>query len=267
MFLPIPNPIAFTIFGFDVRWYGVCLTIGIFLGILLTYKRAPGFQLDPEKVIDVLLVSIPAGIIGARLYYVIFNWEYYSKDLWQILNYRAGGLAIHGALIFGITAAIIMCRIWKIPISKILDLAAPGIAFAQSIGRWGNYFNGEAHGIPTTLPWAIQVNGQMVHPTFLYESLWCFALGVLLIQLSKQRKFNGQIFLIYGMLYSIERFFVEGLRTDSLMVGNTLRTAQIASVLILTAFSITYLIVRKRHGKIIPGGEKEKHVEIEENNP
>lgn len=253
MFLPIPDPVAFTVFGLEVRWYGICLTAGIFLGILLMYKRAPSFQLNGEKVIDVLLLSIPAGIIGARLYYVAFNWDYYGSYPSQILNYRAGGLAIHGSLLFGIGAALLAARIWKLPINKLLDLAAPSLAFAQAIGRWGNYFNGEAHGGPTNLPWAIEIKGQMVHPTFLYESLWCLMLGIFLLILSRRQKFGGQIFLIYGALYSLERFFVEGLRTDSLMIGNIFRTAQVVSAVIFIAFTITYLMLWQRNKKMRTG--------------
>lgn len=246
MFLSTPNPVAFTVFGLDIRWYGICITVGVLLGIILIYKRAPSYRLNAEKIIDVLLISIPAGMVGARLYYVMFHWDNYAGDLGKILNFRTGGLAIHGSLIFGITAAVICCHVWKLPITKLLDLAAPSIAFAQAIGRWGNYFNQEAHGGPTSLPWAIEVNGQMVHPTFLYESLWCLIVGILLLLFARRQKFSGQIFLLYGILYSAERFLVEGLRTDSLMIGGILRTAQVVSVIVFVTFTALYFVLRSR---------------------
>ncbi len=129
---------------------------------------------------------------------------------------------------------------------NLFDLVAPAIALAQSIGRWGNYFNQEAHGGPTNLPWAISVDGQMVHPTFLYESIWCFLLFLLLLYVDNNRKFQGQTFLLYGMLYSVERFLVEALRTDSLMIG-PFKQAQVLSALVFIVFLIAYLVMRRRN--------------------
>lgn len=242
MSLPTPNPVAFTLLGIDIRWYGVLITLGMLLGIILAFKRAPLHKIEPERVIDVLLVCIPLGIIGARLYYVAFHWEDYGQDLMRILNFRSGGLAIHGALILGIIGALICCYIWNIKPLNLFDLLAPSIVLAQAIGRWGNFFNQEAHGGPTDLPWAIEVNGEMVHPTFLYESLWCFLVFFVLLLIARHRKFQGQIFLLYGILYSLERFFVEGLRTDSLMIGDTLKAAQVVSASIFVIFIILYII-------------------------
>ena len=217
--MPIPNPVAFTVFGIEVRWYGVLIALGMVLATLLTYKRAPRHGLEPDRVLDFILICIPVGIIGARLYYVVFNWSMYEGDFLKLINLRLGGLAIHGGLIFGIAAAVILCAVWKIRPLNVMDLAVPGVALAQAIGRWGNYFNSEAHGGPTDLPWAVMVNGQTYHPTFLYESIWCFLLFLFLIYMDNHRRFEGQIFLLYGILYSVERFFVEALRTDSLMIG------------------------------------------------
>ena len=165
----------------------------------------------------------------------------------KIIDVTQGGLAIHGGLFFGITMAAILCKIWKINIWDFLDLAVPSIALGQAIGRWGNYANGEAHGGPTDLPWAIQVDGQMVHPTFLYESIWCFLLFVFLIKISKNRRFSGQILCLYGILYSIERFFVEGLRTDSLTFFG-LRTAQLVSVGIIVGCLLIYCVKNRKSG-------------------
>ena len=161
------------------------------------------------------------------------------------MNIRLGGLAIHGGLIFGLGAAAILCVIWKIRPLNAMDLAAPCIAIAQSIGRWGNYFNSEAHGGPTDLPWGVEINGMTYHPTFLYESIWCFMLFFFLIYVDNRRKFEGQTILLYGILYSVERFFVEGLRTDSLMIG-PFRQAQLLSLTVIIICTAFYLILRKK---------------------
>ena len=246
--MPIPNPVAFTVFGIEVRWYGVLIALGMVLATLLTYKRAPRHGLEPDRVLDFILICIPVGIIGARLYYVVFNWSMYEGDFLKIINLRLGGLAIHGGLIFGIAAAVILCAVWKIRPLNIMDLAVPGVALAQAIGRWGNYFNSEAHGGPTELPWAVTVNGQTYHPTFLYESIWCFLLFLFLIYMDNHRRFEGQIFLLYGILYSVERFFVEALRTDSLLIG-PFKQAQVLSLSVIIVFTIAYVILYKHWKK------------------
>jgi phosphatidylglycerol:prolipoprotein diacylglycerol transferase len=248
MFLPTPNPIAFTLLGLEIRWYGIFIAIGILLGLYIGYKRAPGHGIPQEKVIDLALIGIPAGIIGARLYYVLFNWDYYANDFYKIIDVRSGGLAIHGGLILGLLAVALGCRIWNIQPLSILDLAAPSIALAQSIGRWGNYFNQEAYGSPTDLPWAIEINGNMVHPTFLYESIWCFIIFIVLIIVDRHYYYNGRIFLLYGILYSFERFFVEHLRTDSLMWGD-FKVAQIVSALVFILFLVIYIILARKHSR------------------
>lgn len=240
-----PNPIAFNIFGLDVMWYGILIAAGMVVAVSIIYHRAPRHKIEPDKMIDFVLICIPAGIIGARLYYVIFNWDEYAWNFMKILNLRGGGLAIHGGLILGILAAVILCRQWNYRPLNLLDLAVPAIALAQSIGRWGNYFNSEAHGGPTNLPWGIMVDGQKVHPTFLYESIWCFLLFFLLIYIDNNRKFEGQTFLLYGILYSLERFFVEGLRTDSLMLG-FLKQAQVFSFIIFVIFILAYILLRRK---------------------
>lgn len=246
--LPIPNPIAFTIFGIDVMWYGVLIAIGILLAILIVYKRAPRHDIEPERIFDIAMICLPLSIVGARAYYVLFNWEYYAGDFYKIINIRAGGLAIHGGLIVGFLIGILLCKIWRIRPLNALDLVAPAIALAQSIGRWGNYFNQEAHGVPTDLPWAIKVGNEMVHPTFLYESIWCFLLFLVLILIDNNRKFEGQIFLLYGILYSFERFFIEQLRTDSLMIG-PFRQAQVFSAAIFIVFLLVYIPLSNKNSK------------------
>ncbi len=243
--MPIPNPIAFQVFGIDIRWYGILVAVAILLAALLVYKRAPFHKIKPDDIFDILLVALPAGVIGARLYYVVFNWNHYSGDLWEIINIRGGGLAIHGGLIFGFLGAYVMIRKKGYHLLNVMDLAFPAIALAQSIGRWGNYFNSEAHGGPTDLPWAITVMGEKVHPTFLYESLWCLFLFLFLLYMDYRKKFVGQVACLYGILYSLERFFVEGLRTDSLMIG-PLRQAQVLSLAIILISLFFYIQLQSK---------------------
>lgn len=241
-----PNPVAFTFLGQDIRWYGICIATGILVAVIIAYLRAPSHKIKSDRVIDLVLVSLPMGIVGARLYYVAFNWDYYQGDFFKIINLRSGGLAIHGGLILGLLTAAFFCRLWQIDALNLLDLMAPSIAIAQSIGRWGNFFNQEAYGTPTDLPWAILINGEKVHPTFLYESIWCFLLFFVLIYIDKRREYYGKTFFFYGMLYSLERFFVEQLRTDSLMLGS-LRVAQLVSGLVFLAFAFLILNRYFRH--------------------
>lgn len=244
--MPIPDPVAFTVFNIDIMWYAILITSGILIASAICCKRAPKHNLTSDRILNFIIICIPVAIIGARLYYVIFNWSYYSGDILKILNTRLGGLAIHGGLIAGLGTAALLCLLWKIRPLDIMDLAAPCIAIAQSIGRWGNYFNSEAHGGPTNLPWAITVNGEAVHPTFLYESIWCFMLFWLLLYIDNRRRFEGQTFLTYCILYSLERFFVEGLRTDSLMIG-IFKQAQVLSMLVIIICIIVYAFLYKKY--------------------
>lgn len=243
--MPVPEPVAFTIFGIDIMWYAVLITSGMIIATVICCVRAPKHDLTSDQIINFVIICIPAAIIGARLYYVVFNWEFYAGDIKKILNIRGGGLAIHGGLIFAFVAVCILCAVWKLRPLNVLDLAVPCIAIAQAIGRWGNYFNSEAHGGPADLPWAITVNGQSVHPTFLYESIWCFLLFFFLIYVDNRRKFEGQTLLLYGILYSAERFFVEALRTDSLMIG-PFKQAQVLSLSVIAVCIIAYLILYRR---------------------
>ena len=240
-----PNPIAFTLLGVEIRWYGILIGIGFLLGIFISYYRAPKLGIKPDHVLDFAIFMIPLSIIGARAYYVIFEWEHYKGSISKILDIRSGGLAIHGGLIVGIIVCYLVCKYHKISVLNLLDLVFPQVALGQSIGRWGNYFNSEAHGGPTDLPWGIMVDGVKVHPTFLYESIWCLLLFLFLLWMTKRREFNGQIVLLYGILYSVERFFVEALRTDSLMIG-PFKQAQVISLTAIVLCAILYIILRKR---------------------
>ena len=280
--MPVPDPVAITIFGIDIMWYAIFVCLGMVLATVMCCLRAPIYGLDSDTILNFLVICIPAAIIGARLYYVLFHFDWYASDPLSILNLRAGGLAIHGGLIAGLVAAAIICKVKGIRISTILDLIAPSIALGQSIGRWGNYFNSEAHGGPTDLPWAIIADGQAVHPTFLYESIWCFLLVLFLLWFDRRRRakgyhqalagaagssgaagadtsaasgasatggsrlgFPGQVFLLYAILYSFERFFVEGLRTDSLMLG-PFKQAQVISLTAIVVMAVAYLILSRR---------------------
>jgi phosphatidylglycerol:prolipoprotein diacylglycerol transferase len=230
-------------------WYGILVTAAIVTGVLMTCARARRHGLTADRVTDFMLFCIPAGLVGARLYYVLFNLEDFAGRPMQVFNTRAGGLAIHGALLLGLLMALILCRFWRVAPLNALDLAAPAFAMAQAIGRWGNYFNQEAHGGPTGLPWAIIVDGEAVHPTFLYESVWCFLLSLLLLFIDRRRKFEGQVFLLYCILYSVERFFVEALRTDSLMLFGTFKQAQVLSAAVVVVCAAAYAYLKRREAR------------------
>ena len=239
------NPIAFKIFGLEVAWYGIIISVGIFLGIFVATIRAKRENLYEDVILDLALFAVPLAVIGARLYYVIFKWDFYGQNLSHIIKIREGGLAIHGAIIFGVFTGYIFCRYKNIRFWKMADICAPSLILGQAIGRWGNYFNQEAHGRPTDLPWAIEIDGVMVHPTFLYESLWNFGVFIFLLFYTRKKKFEGQIFLYYMILYSIGRFFIEGLRTDSLMCG-PFRIAQVISVAAIVGSLILMRVLKKR---------------------
>lgn len=237
--------VAFTVFGIDVMWYGILMATGMILGTYLALKEAKRVGISEDDVLNLAIFAIPAGVLGARLYYVIFNWGFYSQNPSQILNFRGGGMAIHGALIGGILAGLIYTKIKKINFLKMADIALIGMPLAQAIGRWGNYINGEAHGGPTDLPWGIMVDGVKVHPTFLYESIWDFGIFIFLWIFRKKKKYEGQVAIYYIILYSLGRFFIEGLRTDSLMIG-PLRMAQVISLIGVVGGIIAHIYLLKK---------------------
>ncbi len=241
-----PDPIAFTIFGVSIRWYGILIASAFLLAILISCRRAPIHGITSDNVLNFAIWMIPMAIIGARAYYVIFSWDMYRGDPMQVFDIRAGGLAIHGGLIAGIITAYFVCRHERVPLLEMGDLVFPTVALGQAIGRWGNFFNSEAHGRPTDLPWGIMVDGVKVQPTFLYESIWCLALFFFLIWIDNRRKFRGQTLCLYGMLYSVERFLVEGLRTDSLMIG-PFRQAQVISTVAFIVCFILYRVWAKKY--------------------
>ncbi len=240
------NPVAFRIFGIEVAWYGILISLGILFGILVATYRAKKEGLYDDIIMDLALVAVPVSVIGSRIYYVLFSWEFYKQNPREILNIRKGGLAIHGAIIAGILVGYLFCRYKKIGFWILADVCAPSIILGQAIGRWGNFINQEAHGGPTNLPWGIEIDGVKVHPTFLYESLWNLGVFVFLLYYSDKKKYDGQIFIFYLILYSVARYFIEGLRTDSLMLGS-FRVAQLVSIFSIVIAVIIDLTKRKQN--------------------
>lgn len=244
------NPVAFTIFGIDIMWYGVLISLGVLLGVIFALRECKRIGFKEDDLLDFLLIAIPSAIVGARAYYVIFSWDFYSKNPGEIINIRNGGLAIHGALIAGVIVGILFCKIRKINVLKLLDIVMPSVALGQAIGRWGNFINQEAHGGPTNLPWGIMVDGQKVHPTFLYESIIDFCIFLFLMWYRKNKKTtDGQVLGLYLILYSAGRFFVEGLRTDSLMFLG-MRVAQLISLASVLAGVLLLVYINKKNNSI-----------------
>ncbi|MBR0384738.1 MAG: prolipoprotein diacylglyceryl transferase [Eubacteriaceae bacterium] len=245
-----PNPIAFTVFGFSVRWYGVLIALALLIGLYLAIKRAQKRDMDIDVISEFFLWMVPAIIIGARLYYVIFEWPYYAANPGEIIALWHGGLAIHGGILAGVLTGIIFCKVKNISFFELADVVIVSLPLGQAIGRWGNFFNGEAYGSETDLPWAITVDDPIkgmisVHPTFLYESLWNLAVFFFLLYYEKKHQKNsGELLFLYLICYSIGRFFIEGLRTDSLMFFS-LKAAQLIS-LALIAIGVAGLIWLRR---------------------
>ncbi|MGN0443288.1 MAG: prolipoprotein diacylglyceryl transferase [Acutalibacteraceae bacterium] len=272
----------------SIKWYGAIIAFGFVLAVLFGGRVAYKWKISLDKMVDILISGTVFGILGARLYYVAFEWDYYSQHLDQILNIRGGGLAIYGGIIFGILAAFVTAKIERVNFLNLLDMVGMSLLIGQGIGRWGNFANQEAFGSFTTKPWGMMSdtilayiqshpsefgfenmtsseigayvieNDLYVHPTFLYESLWCLlSFAILYIILKKFRKFSGQLFLTYGVLYGLERAVVEGLRTDSLYIGNTsLRVSQLVSICLASVcfvLLVIFLIKYTKHPKPIEG--------------
>lgn len=258
------NPIAIAIGPFEVHWYGLIIGFGIALGFYLAAKEGDRLGLPKDTFADLLIWAIPLAIISARIYYVLFQWEYYSQHPGDIIKIWNGGIAIHGALIGAVATAVVFSKAKNISFWKLADIAAPSIILGQAIGRWGNFMNQEAHGgevtrsflenlhLPEFIINQMYIDGQYYHPTFLYESIWNFAGFLLLLGLRKVNLKRGELFLIYVMWYSIGRFFIEGLRTDSLMLTDSLRIAQVISLVLLAAAAILLFIRRSRKSNQLP---------------
>lgn len=234
--------IAFTIGPLTIRWYGILIALAFALGSYLAYHEAKRQKLDADELLNLLLIIIPSAIIGARLYYVVMRWDYYSLYPRYILQTWQGGMAIHGGVIAATLGVLLYCRLRGQNFWRWVDLLAPSLALGQAIGRWGNFFNQEAYGYETDLPWAMLIDGAYRHPTFLYESLWNLLVFALLMWLLRRHHRLGGVFAAYLIAYSAGRFFIEMLRTDSLMIG-PLRAAMVVSVLgVLLGCAILYAI-------------------------
>lgn len=253
-----PGAIAFQFGPLAIRWYGILIATGVMLGTTLAHREAIRRGQDPDKLLNLIIVAVLSALVGARLYYVLFNWDYYGMQPGRIFAIWEGGLAIHGGLLAGGIATAVYCRLAALPLLVTTDIMVPGVAIGQAIGRWGNFFNQEAFGVPTDLPWRLYIDPgfrplqlkqyEYFHPTFLYESLWNLVVFTLLWFGLRRRLEDrpGALSLCYLGLYSIGRFLVEGLRIDSLMLGS-LRAAQVVSLVLVVVSGLGLVwMLRKR---------------------
>lgn len=279
------NPIAFTLpfgNGWDIYWYGIIIALGFMLAIIYGMKNARRFNVDTDKMLDVIIVTTPVSILCARTYYVIFDGVKLNS-FGEFFGFGNGngfsGIAIYGAVIGAFLCGAIMCYIKKIKILDMFDLAATAFLIGQGIGRWGNFVNQEAYGTFTGSDWwgmtsnriaAEMGSTDLVHPCFLYESLWCIAGFFVLNHFSKNRKFSGQITLLYCVWYGFERAIVENLRTDSLMIGK-IRVSVLVSVIICLAAAVTLIVALKKQKSVVSNNEytaifEDEHANITEEN-
>ncbi len=280
-----PSRVAFTLFGRDVYWYGVLMALGILIGVWLTLREGKRKKLTEDDILDMCLVIIPSGVVGARLYYVIFEWASYASNPIRALYIWEGGLAIYGAVIGGLIGMFIYSRVKKIRFLKLADCIAPGLVLAQAIGRWGNFFNQEAFGLPINngelmwFPFAVYIegyhtfNGQPCSnpyhmATFFYESVWCLIVFIILWSCRRKFKHDGDAILSYAALYGLERMFVERLRGDSLYIikpggaiAAGIRISEMLSFILVAAIAAFFLIryfKEKKLGRLIwPAPEAE----------
>lgn len=249
------DPVAFNLGPLSVRWYGIIIAVGVLLGYFVAQRALVKAGLHKDTLVDIIFYSALFGFIAARIYFVIFQWPYYAENPGEIIKIWHGGIAIHGGLIGGFIAGVIVCKVKNLNPFQIGDIVAPSIILAQGIGRWGNFMNHEAHGGPVSRAFLEQlhlpnfiienmyINGQYYHPTFLYESIWDVAGFIILVNIRKHLKL-GETFFLYLTWYSIGRFFIEGLRTDSLMLTSNIRVAQLVSILLIL-ISISLIVYRR----------------------
>ena len=267
---------SINVFGFEIAIYGITMALGILAGLYVATWMAKKTGQNPDDYVNIALLGIVLGLLGARTYYVVFSWDYYKDHLNEILDFRGGGLALYGSLIGAVLAVLIYCGVKKLKIPLILDTACLGMVTGQVVGRWGNFFNREAFGgytnnllamrLPIDAVRATEVTEQMkehaqvidgvtyiqVHPTFLYESLWNLAVLIVLviITLRHLKRFHGEIFLGYLMLYGIGRFWIEGLRTDQLRFwGTQIAVSQVLAAILAVCSAVLILLFRSRHKK------------------
>lgn len=264
-------PISFNVFGFEVALYGLVIAIGMFLAVTLISKLSVKEGYSADTFFDLTMIAIVFGIIGARVYYVIFSWNYYKDHLGEILNLRKGGLGIYGGILLGIVAVYVFTRIKKIDFLSAVDIMIIGVPLGQMMGRWGNFFNREAFGdyssgifrmeIPLEMVRSQDVTDQIrnhliekngltwisVHPTFLYESFLCLIILLILIFYLGKRKYKGEVFFLYNILYGVGRFIIEGLRTDQLVIGSTgIPISQVVAVCLILGGLFGLYLTRQR---------------------
>ncbi|NDL66135.1 prolipoprotein diacylglyceryl transferase [Anaerotalea alkaliphila] len=262
------DPAAFTLFGVEVYWYGIIIVLGILGGLLLAQYRAGKSGQSKELYADFLLYGLVAAILGARIYYVVFAWESYKDNLWDIFAFREGGLAIYGGVIGAVLALVLYTRVKKLDYWLMADTAAPGLLLGQSIGRWGNFFNMEAFGGYTDGPFAMalrvdalkylppslvphiqEMEGTayiQVQPTFLYESAWSLLVVLLLLWYTRRKRFTGEIFWLYLLGYGLGRSVIEGFRTDQLFLwGTNIPASQLLAALLVVGSGIVLLVKRR----------------------
>ena len=267
------EPQAFSIFGHPVMWYGIIICVGMVLAFIYAMSRARFEGIKDDDMVDLGIFVILFGIIGARLYYILFSLDSFvvkgdfGKTLLNMVSIWNGGLAIYGAIIAGFITIVVVSKVKRIRTATLLDVVAPAVLIGQIVGRWGNFMNSEAYGSETTLPWRMGVlksfdNGATffsetyVHPTFLYESLWNLIGFILIAVFYKKKKFNGQVFLFYLSWYGFGRMFIEGLRSDSLMLGS-IRVSQIVGAVTfavgLVLMIVNLLKVKKYESRLANG--------------
>jgi len=252
------NPVLVTIGGFEIRWYSVLILIACFVVLALAQNEGQRFGIPREFIFNMLFWALIAGIIGARLYYVLFNLDVYLKDPIEILKIWHGGLAIHGGLIFGLLAIILYCKKYKVRLVRVLDFVVVPLLLGQAIGRWGNFFNQEAHGAATTVAKlkalyipdfivdGMTIDGIVYTPTFLYESIVCL-IAFIVLMIVRRGKYNkvGTMTASYLIIYGVLRFFIEMSRTDALMIGG-FKVAQIVSVIMVIIGLGMIMVITKR---------------------
>lgn len=255
------NPVAFSLGPFSVRWYGLIIGAAMLLAIHLSSREATKRGLQEDTITDIVSWAIPMGLIGARVYYVLFEWDYYSQNPGEIIAIWEGGIAIYGGLIAGGLTIYWYTRKRGIPLALVLDILAPYVLLAQSIGRWGNFINQEAHGaevprlflenlrLPEFIINQMEINGSYFHPTFLYESLWSLLGFVLILALRNREQLlrQGEVALSYVLWYSFGRFFIEGMRTDSLWISDFLRVSQSLSLILFVGALVIWYRRRQEY--------------------
>ena len=247
------NNVAFHIASKPIYWYGILIMLGVILAVVYASAQSRQFGIRQDDLYDAVLFAVPLGIVCARIYYVIFEWEQYKDNLSEIFATWHGGLAIYGGIIGGIIVIVVLCKVKKIYVMDMLDLFASAVPIGQILGRWGNFFNCEAYGSSTTLPWRMVIGKTLEeagatgnHPTFFYESAWNLIGFIILYFSSKKRKYHGEILLLYLGWYGLGRFFIEGLRTDSVYLwGTGIRVSQVVALICIIIGLGGFLLNRK----------------------